>query len=54
MARIVEQPALRAELSAGALRQAAEFTWDRTAERTVEVYRQAAQAMRDDLAQLPA
>jgi D-inositol-3-phosphate glycosyltransferase len=54
MARIVEQPALRAELSAGALRQAAQFTWDRTAERTVEVYRQAAQAMRDDLAQLPA
>jgi D-inositol-3-phosphate glycosyltransferase len=54
MARIVEHPALRAELSAGALRQAAEFTWDRTAERTVEVYRQAAQAMRDDLAQLPA
>jgi D-inositol-3-phosphate glycosyltransferase len=54
MARIVEQPALRSELSAGALRQAAEFTWDRTAERTVEVYRQAAQAMRDDLAQLPA
>jgi D-inositol-3-phosphate glycosyltransferase len=54
MARIVEQPALRAELSAGALRQAAEFTWDRTAERTVEVYRQATQAMRDDLAQLPA
>ncbi len=54
MARIVDQPALRAELSRGAVRQAAEFTWDRTAERTVEVYRQAAQAMREDLAQLPA
>ena len=54
MARIVDQPALRAELSRGAVRQAAEFTWDRTAERTVEVYRQAARAMREDLAQLPA
>ncbi|MGZ5417800.1 MAG: D-inositol-3-phosphate glycosyltransferase [Nocardioides sp.] len=54
MARIVDQPALRAELSRGAILQAAEFTWDRTAERTVEVYRQAAQAMRDDLAEFSA
>ena len=54
MARIVDQPSLRAELSRGAVRQAAEFTWERTAERTVDVYRQAAQAMREDLAQLPA
>jgi D-inositol-3-phosphate glycosyltransferase len=54
MARIVDQPALRAELSRGAVLQAAEFTWERTAERTVEVYRQAARAMREDLAQLPA
>ena len=54
MARIIDQPALRAELSRGAVVQAAEFTWDRTAERTVEVYRQAAQAMRDDLAEFTA
>lgn len=54
MARIVDQPALRAELSRGAVVQAAEFTWDRTAERTVEVYRQAAQAMREDLAEFTA
>ena len=54
MARIVDQPTLRAELSRGAVVQAAEFTWDRTAERTVEVYRQAAQAMRQDLAEFTA
>jgi D-inositol-3-phosphate glycosyltransferase len=54
MARIVDQPALREKLSRGAVVQAAEFTWDRTAERTVEVYRQAAQAMREDLAEFTA
>jgi D-inositol-3-phosphate glycosyltransferase len=54
MARLVDQPALRARLSAGAVRQAAEFTWDRTAERTVAVYRQAGEAMREDLAELRA
>lgn len=54
MARIVDKPQLRAELSRGAVAQAAEFTWDVTAERTVEVYRQAAQAMREDLAEFPA
>jgi D-inositol-3-phosphate glycosyltransferase len=54
MARIVDQPQLRAQLSHGAVAQAAEFTWDVTAERTVEVYRQAAQAMREDLAQFSA
>ena len=47
--RVVEQPALRAQLSLGAVEQAARFAWERTADRTVEVYRQAAQAMRDDL-----
>jgi len=31
------------------VRQAASFAWDRTAERTLEVYRAAAQSMRDDL-----
>ncbi len=48
MGRIVDHPALRAQLSRGAIAQAANFTWERTAERTVEVYRQAAQAMRDE------
>ncbi len=54
MARIVDQPKLREELSRGALAPAAEFTWDVTADRTVEVYRQAAQAMREDLAEFTA
>ena len=47
--RIVDQPALRASLSTGAVAQAAEFAWDRTAERTLEVYRQATKVMRTDL-----
>jgi D-inositol-3-phosphate glycosyltransferase len=34
------------------VRQAGEFAWERTADRTVEVYRQAVRAMRDDLAEL--
>jgi D-inositol-3-phosphate glycosyltransferase len=54
MARIVDQPALREELSRGAVVQAAEFTWDRTAERTIDVYRQAGRAMREDLAEFSA
>jgi D-inositol-3-phosphate glycosyltransferase len=49
MERIVTAPALRAELSAGAVQQAASFAWDHTAARTIEVYRAAAQSMRDDL-----
>lgn len=48
--RIISQPALRKELAAGALQHAAGFAWERTADRTVEVYRQASAAMRDDLA----
>ncbi len=47
--RILHQPAFREELSAGAVRQAANFAWEATAERTVEVYRQASAAMRSDL-----
>jgi D-inositol-3-phosphate glycosyltransferase len=50
MERIVNAPDLRARLSAGAVAQAAHFAWERTADRTVEVYRAAAQSMRDDLA----
>jgi D-inositol-3-phosphate glycosyltransferase len=50
MERIVASPAYRADLSAGAVRQAAEFSWDRTAAATLEVYRAAARSMRHDLA----
>ena len=45
-------PALRAELSRGAVAQAAQFAWERTADRTVEVYGRA-QSMREDLAEWP-
>ena len=47
--RVLHQPAFRDELSTGALKQAAGFAWEMTAERTVEVYRQASAAMRRDL-----
>ena len=50
MQRIVASPDLRAELSRGAVEQASLFAWDRTADRTLEVYRAAARSMRDDLA----
>jgi D-inositol-3-phosphate glycosyltransferase len=52
MQRVVGQPAFRDHLSRGAVAQAAEFAWERTADRTVEVYRQAVRAMRDDFAEL--
>jgi D-inositol-3-phosphate glycosyltransferase len=47
--RVLHQPAFREELSAGAVHQAASFAWEATADRTVEVYRAAAAAMRRDL-----
>ena len=47
--RVINQPALRAELAAGAVEHAASFAWERTADRMVEVYRQASTAMRLDL-----
>jgi D-inositol-3-phosphate glycosyltransferase len=47
--RIVRTPGLRDELSRGAVEQAARFSWDLTADRTIEVYRRAAQMMRQDL-----
>ena len=43
--RLVTDDALRSRLSAGAVRQAREFSWELTAERTLEVYRQAQSTM---------
>ncbi len=53
MARLVDDPALRDRLARGAVAQAAQFGWERTAEATLEVYRAASRSMRDDLAGLP-
>ncbi|MCW2783851.1 MAG: mshA [Marmoricola sp.] len=44
-ARIIDAPALRAELSAGAVAQASAFSWERTADATLEVYRRAVRWM---------
>jgi D-inositol-3-phosphate glycosyltransferase len=49
MERIVLEPGLRDELSAGARSQAATFAWELTADRTLGVYEAAARSMRDDL-----
>lgn len=43
--RILRSPRLREELSAGALAHAAEFSWERTADETLAVYRRAAHSM---------
>ena len=43
--RLVTDDGLRARLSAGAVKHAREFSWDRTAERTLEVYRRAESAL---------
>jgi D-inositol-3-phosphate glycosyltransferase len=50
MERIVAAPRRREEMSRAAVDQAARFAWERTADRTLEVYRAAARSMRDDLA----
>ncbi|CUR55449.1 UDP-Glycosyltransferase/glycogen phosphorylase [metagenome] len=47
--RVIGDERLRAALSIGAIEQSRQFAWERTAERTVEVYRQAARAMREEL-----
>ena len=47
--RVLGAPAYRARLSRGAVEQAASFAWERTADRTLDVYRQASTAMRLDL-----
>lgn len=49
IARIVQAPALRVSMAEAAVVQASNFAWERTADRTLEVYRTAARAMRDDL-----
>ncbi|QNN53889.1 D-inositol-3-phosphate glycosyltransferase [Nocardioides mesophilus] len=52
--RIVDQPQLRERMARAALVQASGFAWDRTAEATIEVYRQAHRLMRRDLAEVGA
>jgi len=45
MRRIIEDDPLQDRLRAGAIDQARQFAWERTAQRTLEVYRQARAAM---------
>ena len=47
--RLIDDPALTARLGAGALEHARDFSWERTAERTLEAYHQARSLMRDEL-----
>jgi D-inositol-3-phosphate glycosyltransferase len=47
--RVISQPVLHSSMSMAARAQAARFAWEVTADRTLEVYRMAARAMRDDL-----
>ncbi|MCZ4499003.1 MAG: mshA [Marmoricola sp.] len=48
-ARVIDQPELRAVLSAGAVEQAAQFSWERTADATLEVYRRAVRLMAQEV-----
>ncbi|WP_209723338.1 D-inositol-3-phosphate glycosyltransferase [Marmoricola sp. OAE513] len=43
--RVIAEPALRAELSMGAVAQASGFSWERTADATLEVYQRAVQVL---------
>jgi D-inositol-3-phosphate glycosyltransferase len=47
--RLIDDPALTARLGVGALEHARDFSWDRTAERTLGAYHQARSLMRDQL-----
>ena len=49
--RVLVEPGLRDRLSAGAIAQSQLFAWERTADRTLEVYRRAAAAMREEILQ---
>ncbi|HEY6932920.1 MAG TPA: D-inositol-3-phosphate glycosyltransferase [Marmoricola sp.] len=46
--RVLDAPALRESLAAGAVRQARRFSWDRTAEATLAVYAQAGRYMAEE------
>jgi D-inositol-3-phosphate glycosyltransferase len=50
LARLVHDTELRERLSRGALRQAAQFSWDLTAEKTLETYDRARSSMREAVA----
>ena len=46
--RVISDPVLQVNLSLGALEQARHFSWEITAERTLEVYEQAQRLMRQE------
>ena len=50
LARLVHDPALRERLARGAVAQAAHFSWDSTAEQTLETYDRARSLMREAVA----
>ena len=50
LARLVHDPELRERLARGALAQAAQFSWDATAEQTLETYDRARSLMREAVA----
>jgi D-inositol-3-phosphate glycosyltransferase len=47
--RIIDDPVFELNLSIGALEQARHFSWEMTAERTLEVYEQATRLMREEV-----
>ncbi|WP_407669733.1 D-inositol-3-phosphate glycosyltransferase [Nocardioides sediminis] len=47
--RLIDDPELAARLGRGAVEQAREFSWERTAERTLASYREARTLMRDEM-----
>jgi D-inositol-3-phosphate glycosyltransferase len=44
---VLEDDALRSRLQAGAVEQARQFSWERTAQSTLEVYRRARASLLD-------
>ena len=50
LARLVHDPDLRARLARGAVEQARQFSWDVTAEQTLETYDRARSYMREAVA----
>ena len=47
--RLIDDPDLTARLGRGALAHARDFSWERTAERTLDAYRAARTLMRDEM-----